>query len=225
MRAWSQYFANRIVNVCRRNDISILYSPTVGIKCVNQLIYSEMFRPFERAAPFDSRVEDLFIGFDGLKDSSTLLDVAITRSPHFEVINLLHEGKDVRSSEYVRRSINGTLDFRSARRSTPARIECLKRGFLTTLDKVVSRDCDPIRVFDLQGKLYIVDGKHRASICSILGIEPQCVDVSLGVHDSFYTWVIRKMKKNERQYEKHLYWFDQLRCQHTCREFIGDHLL
>jgi hypothetical protein len=193
---------------CRGFDMSKLYHTKVGIKCTNQLLSSDMFMHFARGAGTHIPTSDLFIGYDALVDSVTLLKTPLERSPHVELMELLGDNRAVRESEYVRRAGAGTLDARIAHRIS-ARFLCdLKTRFERASEAFANDAVAPIPIFTIDGVHYIADGKHRAAMYVLRGNRPLCFDVSTAIFDSFYWWVHRKMKKRPRIYRKHIAWFD-----------------
>lgn len=193
--------------ICERLDVVALYSTAAGIKCVNRPVFYE--RLDYLAAP-EIRLlvpEQLRLGFDGLKDTFSLLDTPLTESPHFDLMKRLNDGTDLRGSDYVRRIESGALDFRPPRRLRDKQLAARRADFLEMRARIEAGDYEPITVFSLDGRHYIADGKHRAAVCALLGAGVRCRDASAGLHDSFYWWVLRKMEKTAEQYRKHIRWF------------------
>lgn len=199
---------NFFQKTCRRLDISALYRTETGIKCHNQLLASAHFKHFETGPVFSLPPSELRIGFDGLKDPLSLLGVALPDSPHYQLAALLEAGADISRSEYVQRVARGTLDFRPAKKITGTRLENFRRHHATATAAIRAGQHPPVAVITGAGRHYVADGKHRAALCALLQAPVRCVDVSPLVHDSFFRWVHRKMRRQPAQYEKHLGWFD-----------------
>jgi len=105
-----EIIANRLF---RRFDISLLYENKYGIKCFNQLITSDSFPFYRSSSVFELPSEQLFVGFDGLKDKYTLINACIINSPHFDLVSCLSSENKVELSSYVQKAAKGTLDFRN----------------------------------------------------------------------------------------------------------------
>ena len=198
-----------VVRLCRRYDISKLFASSCGIKCTNQLLSSDLFKFFEGFSVDEVRTSNLYIGFDALVDSSTLLGERLEDAPHVGLMHHLSQAEDIEHCDYVRRVRAGTLDFRPRQHVGPVQKTALAESFRKARESVESGSYDPIQVCTIDGKHYIANGKHRAALCVILGIQPICVDVSLVMFDSFYWWVYHKMKKRESVFQKHIAWFDR----------------
>jgi len=201
---------NKINRICKRFDVSILYQTTVGIKCTNQLVSSDMFNYFASGETKYVPAENLWLTFDGLKDSYTLLYRSVADSPHFELMQLLQKGTDLNHSDYLRRVVDGTLDFRPAKKISPNHIRFLRNSYSAKINSIQAEVYQPIKVFKVGDKYYIADGKHTAAMCALVGINAKCIDVSLVVYDSFFWWVYRKMLKNKKDYSKHIKYFGSL---------------
>lgn len=190
--------------LCRRFDVSILYYSRVGVKCINQLPDSDMFKHHATGDVFSVEASDLHLSTDRLKDRYTLLGRPVTQSPHYDLMQKLEKGIDIRESEYMKRLVVGALDARDPVKIGQAFIELMHRKFEEEYERLKTGECEPVKVAKVGGRLYISDGKHRAALCALLGLAPRCVDVSTVVLDSFNWWVYRKMLKKPSQFTKHI---------------------
>lgn len=200
---------NRISSTFNTMFVSALYEARVGIKCFNQIISSEMFEYFvvDNSEEIIS-TDNLYLAFDGLKDRYSLLDKLLIESPHFGLIKSISSNEDARTTEYVARRNNGTLDFLGPVSLSSQYIDSLCRKFRERKRLIELQEYEPIKVVLINGKHYIFDGKHTAATCALLGVSPKCVDVTPVVFDSFFWWVRQKMSKHAADYQKHMQWFD-----------------
>ena len=197
-----------IHKACKRFDISALYCASVGIKCTNPLLASSRFNELTKPGVLELAPDRLRLGFDGLKDDFTLLNLPITDSPHFELMVRMENSKDLIDSPYASRLRAGTLDFRPQRRVAFKHLAARREKFVEARARVESGDYEPIKVITVGGDHFIADGKHRASVCALLGVQVRCLDSTAILHDSFYWWVWRKMAKMPDQFQKHIRWFE-----------------
>ena len=198
----------RMSGLLRRFGLSRVYRSSVGIKCQNQLLDSDLFTYFERGTVEHIHSDRLHIGFDALVDNLTLLGTPIADSPHVDLVERLEKGQDSGDCEYVQRVRRGTLDFRSRHAGNAAFLLSLSEACQKSRTAISINESRPIQVFNVEGKHYIANGKHRAALCVVMGIEPLCVDVSLALFDSFYWWVYQAMNRQASGFRRHLEWFD-----------------
>jgi len=191
-------------------DLSILYECKVGIKCTNQLVSSEMFNYFVSGETKSVHPENLYLTFDGLKDSYTLLARSVVNSPHFELMQILQDGGDVLHSDYLSRVVNGTLDFRSGQKIGNNYTGFLRNKYNERINSIENDLYIPVKIFKVNEKYYIADGKHTAAVCALVGVSPRCIDVSTLVYDSFFWWIYRKMLKHRANYLQHIEFFESL---------------
>jgi hypothetical protein len=205
------FFLAVLRKLCSKLNLIMLYESKVGIKYT---------APMNIASPFQSlnksiiriKPDKIFIGFDALKDPYTLLNRCIKDSPHLELVRLLSEKKEINQCEYIKRLKNGIIDIRIPMKYDKAE---LNQRFKKRLDTVANQNYEPIIVYQLKDKYYIVDGKHRAALCVLLGHEEiNCVEIpssSIGA-DRFMWWLYAKMRKNKKvQYTVHDKFFNQLK--------------
>lgn len=193
---------------CTRFDVSMLYETRVGIKCSNSLMSSDRFECFASRDVQLVEAGDLQLGFDGLRDEFSLLGVALPDSPHVDLMRRMQENTEVSESDYFRRLRLGTLDFRPARPVREKNMASRRKRFIEVRSGIEAGEDEPIKVFRVAGAYFIADGKHRAAVCALLGRIVRCRDVTLALHDSFYGWVFRRMKKTPDRFQRHLHWFE-----------------
>ncbi|HEU0008341.1 MAG TPA: hypothetical protein VFT34_00845 [Verrucomicrobiae bacterium] len=207
-----------IHKVSRRFDIAALYSTTVGIKCTNPLIASSRLDGLTNPGVFELSPGELRLGFDGLRDEFTLLKMPIAESPHLDLFRRIDSGNDLHDSPYAVRLRSGTLDFRPPRRVGEKHLTARREKFFEVRQRIQAGDYEPIKIIVVRGDHFTVDGKHRAAVCALLGRQVRCLDASAAVHDSFYSWVCRKMEKTPAQFQKHICWFDAIYRRHRLRD-------
>ncbi|NEQ62191.1 MAG: hypothetical protein F6K53_34220 [Moorea sp. SIO4A1] len=198
---------NKVNGICYKLDISILYQSEVGIKCFNQLLSSDILKYFCVGEIKSLQLESLYLCADGLKDSHTLVNTNIVDSPHFDLMKNLKNNKDVMDSSYVKRVNRGILDFRSPRKVNHNYIAFLKTKYQEKMNSIKIGNYEPIKVFNVDGRYFIADGKHTAACCALIGVEPKVIHLSKVIYDSFWIWVYKKMLKNSNEYKKNIEFF------------------
>lgn len=201
-------FGKWLHKVCQRLDVALLYPTSTGIKCVNRPPYSERLSQLAGTEIIELTPGELRLGFDALKDEFTLMGVALTASPHVELMKLFAANASAEASDYVRRLRAGSLDLRAARRVTARHLLERREKFLQARARMESGPVEPVKIIRLAGANYIADGKHRAAVSALLGRPVRCVEATPAVYDSFNWWVWRKMEKTPERYQKHLRWFE-----------------
>lgn len=201
---------NKIFGICKKFDISILYQSKVGIKSTNQLISSDALKFFQTESRCNIDGKSLHIGFDGLKDEFTLINRKIMDSPHFELMDLLCNNKDIMESEYIKRTLSGTLDFRFRRKIDKQYLDHIHEKFEQKLLLIKLDEYEPVKVINVNGQYFIIDGKHTAALCSYLEIAPKCVEIEYVTHDSFWMWIYRKMLKHKNSYKKNIEFYTKI---------------
>lgn len=121
--------------------------------------------------------EELYLGPDYMKDCYTLLDCPLVQSPHYSFMEAIDKDFDLWSTDYIKRYMKGTLDWRRGKRK-PHNIHHFKEEFDVVKSKILTDDYLPITVYMLNKRYYIFDGKHRAATCAYLGRSVKCAIVS-----------------------------------------------
>lgn len=192
-------YLNKIAKIM---DISLLYNTKVGIKSLNQLMQSYESNSL---GELYLKPQELFLGFDALKDDYSLVDVSIDNAPHISLMKALEKKQDLRTTEYCKRYANGTLDSREKVVISNKTINEFEKKFEIRKKEVIEENYSPVQVYKLHGKYYIADGKHRAALCTVLGQSVKCKVISNDfLNDSFRQWIYRKMLKNPDNYSRNL---------------------
>lgn len=199
-------------------DVAVLYHTDVGVKVRNRLVDSDfLVYPFledRYLGKLDPSCLDL--GIDGLKDEHTLIDTALKDSPHYALMEALERDDDLADTNpYLLCSRLGTLDFRWPHEITPAFLATLRERFERHCGLVEAGEPLKVKVIRVLDRMYIADGKHRAALALLKGIEVEGEDATPVYYDSFFRWIERKMRERAAEYSKHLELFDAL---HECRE-------
>lgn len=161
---------------CHRLNITIFKKTKYGIKnlnagCLTTYAHADVSDTISLSA------EVLFLGPDFLKDKYTLIDRPLLESPHFMLVKTEIEKGNVAETDYYKRLIKGTLDWRYC---------FLKHkqlsGYYTKneamIERINSNDYKPAIVYKWKGHYYLFDGKHRAALCAALGKPIKCVVIS-----------------------------------------------
>ena len=118
---------------------------------------------------------DLYLDPDYLIDDCTLLDRAVTESPHFDLMKTILLEKDILSTEYANRFISGTLDGRLPGYISKEYELLMHSYFNKRIDEIQKDVYTPVLIYKRRGKYYIKDGKHRAALCAVEGKKVQCI--------------------------------------------------
>lgn len=199
---------NQIQKMFRTYGISMLYENEVGIKALNPVMTSELLNGYSDRSIQLLDPKYLKLGIDGLKDNFTLLDILLDRSPHFLLMRQLNEfSKILPTSDYYQRSIKGTLDFRRAKLPDTG----IKK-FKEKKENILNNEYHPIFISNNNGHNYIIDGKHRAALCLLLGKQVKTISICDFFRDSHFRWLIKQMKKskNSAVFSKHQHFFKQI---------------
>lgn len=187
-------------------NISVLYQTKTGVKSLNQLMQS---RETPALSEFYAKPQELFLGFDALKDAYSLVDVCIDASPHLGLMQALDEHRNVKQTDYCRRYAAGTLDGRSRVALSSHMLRTFEDKFADRRQEIVEECYAPVQVYKCHGRYYIADGKHRAALCVLLDKPIKCAEISDDfLQDSFRQWIYRKMLKNKKAYSKNLSLFE-----------------
>lgn len=203
-----KYQMYRVLNkLAKITDISVIYETRAGIKSLNQLMKSRE----QGGREFYCAPEELFMGFDALKDKYSLVGVCVTESPHRTLMEALDGGEDIRKTEYCIRQKKGTLDSRSSAAVKKSTVKGFKDKFCRRREEVLADSYAPVQVYRLGEKYFIADGKHRAAMCAHLGKKVKCVEISSDfLLDSFRMWMYGKMKKKPKDYSRNISMFEKL---------------
>lgn len=146
--------------LCRKFHISHIYKTSKGVKGIYGF-------PSILKVPIGNNIitlsaNDLYLGVDLLCDDYTLLDCPLMQSPHYFLMKAIKEGKAISETDYIKRMKSGTLD---------ARVGAYIKNYQKFYDKYALREGDaesdnypPVLIYQIGGKNYIYDGKHRAAL-------------------------------------------------------------
>ena len=185
-----------------------VYETKVGIKYVYP-IFDPSFQETSTSV-ISMKAQDLYLEFDALKDDYTLCGVSLTSSPHLEFLKALQTGGKLKTTDYVRRFESGTLDMRTSRYVGKDMLTFYASKFEKRRKEVLNGDYKPVSIYKVGGKYYIADGKHRAAMCTLLGLDIKCKVVDIRyLEDSFYHWIYEKMKRTPERYKKNIEFFER----------------
>lgn len=185
-----------------------LFETKTGIKIVNAHMRNENFH---HSDIFYLNGEEIYLGFDALKDEYTLCGKTIIESPHFELMRLLDNGEQIESSEYCVRYKNGALDGRYPVIVNAKEIERFHNYFCKRKDEVENDIYLPVQVYKVGKLYYLADGKHRAALSCLMGKKIKCIEISNDfLKDSTRMWIYERMKKNNSCYKKNIELFETM---------------
>ncbi len=189
----------------KRKHILRVVTTSTGVKLYNPVPFrlpnhNQNDRPKVTINP-----NDLFIGPDFLKDKYTLLDSCIAESPHRTFIEGILNGQDMLHSEYMNRLVEGKLDGRPIT-LRPRTLLIYKKKCEERYAMIKRGDYEPVQVYNIGGKYYIKDGKHRAALCAILDVPVKC-EVIAASFSGGITFHIYKMIEDNPEYTKNSNFF------------------
>lgn len=185
-----------------------LFETKTGIKIINahmrneELIHSDIFY---------LNGENLYLGFDALKDNYTLCGSAITESPHLELMKLLDKGEKIENSEYCIRYKKGALDGRYPVIINDKEIQRFHDYFSRRKYEIENDIVLPVQVYKVSGIYYLADGKHRAALSYLINRRIKCIEISNDfLKDSTRLWIYERMKKSNSCYKKNIELFNKM---------------
>jgi len=171
-----------------------IYLNKLGVKADNQ-IFNRVYLPQKNVTTLS--LNKLRLGIDWLKNDYTLIGTKIVNSPHFGLMQAISDNKDTRALEYIYRKEKGTLDFRGGSLVTEKFLEDSVFYFKKRKQELLLDTYDPIKVVNINGKFYIIDGKHRAAMACLLKMnEVKTIDATIAWNDSYYHWIYDFIGKN-----------------------------
>jgi hypothetical protein len=211
------YSRGRLLNTaqrgCRWAGVSFALHTRVGIKGMNQTVSSDLF-DFHRcgdSVPCSPR--ELLMGFDGLYDRYSMVEIPAAESAHVALMTALRSGTLSRENEYLRRAASGTLDLRFPYRIDSSYIAELRVRFDDCRLAIEGGGMPEVKVFNFGGRSFIADGKHRAAMALVYGVDVEVVDVTTALFDSYYMWLARRMGRRPRLYSRNLSFFERARAE------------
>ena len=146
--------------------------------------------------------DELFLGFDYLKDDYTLLDTPIKESPHYDMMKKLYKGESISDCDYIKRWLSGTLDWRYGF-IKPDNFTFFVQRFNQSKKNIENDEIKPVIAYKLGEKYYIYDGKHRAAMCAYNEMNIPCIIVDNNHMFSGLWQEMFKMILNKKDYKKH----------------------
>lgn len=178
------------------------YETKYGVKMLNRPRAKRSAAP--PAEPFLCSVSELYLGVDGLCDEYTHCGKPVAGSPHAGLIRTVMDGGPIAKSEYVRLERRGALDGRDAFWRPASFHEKITRARIDELQKSgTAEPGEAINLYAVRGKYYIADGKHRAALYAVSGIDrvPVRVQPLSAETLAYMRGMLTMMEKSGKQYE------------------------
>ena len=172
----------------------------VGIKAFNKPPFD--VKSCQHRAFKEIDINDIYLGFDGLKDEYTHIEMSLKDSPHFELINNVFSGNDISKTQYVKEEINGRLDGRFEMAYSKSLLK-LHIKLAQTANKQKNL---PI-VYNLGRRYYVIDGKHRLATSLICNKKTvKCIEVSSDevANHKYSISLLEMMKRRPSEYSKNI---------------------
>lgn len=158
--------------------------------------------------------EMLFCPIDGLVDAQTLLGTPIVRSPTYAFLRALEHGEPFFDTEYIRRYVSGTLDQRWPRNVRYLHPPEFWTKYAERRAQVLTETYEPVRVFCTGGRCYVLNGKHRAALCALLGQDVRCdvLDADAVYTASLYK-IHERLLRRPKGFQKTICVLDEIGCK------------
>lgn len=157
--------------------------------------------------------EALLCPIDGLRDDLTLLGTPVVQSPTYAFLQALERGEPFFDTEYIRRYAAGTLDQRWPRNVRYLHPPEFWKKYAERRAQVLSGTYPPVRVFCTGGCYYVLNGKHRAALCALLGRDVRCDVLDAGeVYAGSLCKVHKRLLRRPAAFQKTLCFLDEIRC-------------
>lgn len=163
----------RLENLCNRLKISPLVFQARGLKPFGYGYDPPGACPLLRAG-VELEPWALLCPPDGLTDAWTLLGVPVPESPTFAFMQALEQGQPLAETAYIRRLVDGTLDQRWPYGARHLRFQRFRQLYAARRAQILAGTYPPVRVLRVAGKYYVLNGKHRAALCALLGERVRC---------------------------------------------------
>lgn len=150
----------------------------------------------------------LYLGPDYLKDKYTLLGIPLLESPHYKFMNAIEKNESLEDTEYFMRYRDAMLDWRLWQ-SPKCNVKLYNSRFKKSIEIINKEMYSPVIVYKVNDKYYIYDGKHRASMCALLGKSVECVEVSSKVATMFVYNYFFSFVSEDKSYLKHSSFFNE----------------
>lgn len=190
----------RLVNhFFKRINTTLYFKNRYGVKAYNKSQFKISIN--DSYSIIGINPEEIYLGFDALKNEYTYLDTRLPDSPHVDLIRHITNNEDIYHTRYVQDEIAGRLD---------GRYELVDNHMLVTRHyecaKTPTNKEYPI-VYVLNQRYYVIDGKHRLSM-AFLNKETNvlCIIIPLQkiANHSYTIGIFNKMKKVGDCYSKNL---------------------
>lgn len=160
--------------------------------------------------------ETLLCPIDGLRDDLTLLGTPVVQSPTYAFLHALEHGEPFFDTAYIRRYVSGTLDQRWPRNVRYLHPPEFWGIYTKRRAQVLAGTYAPVRVFCVKGRYYILNGKHRAALCALLGQDVRCDVLDSGeVYAASLHQVHKRLLQRPAAFQKTLRFFDEICCEQT----------
>lgn len=158
--------------------------------------------------------EALLCPVDGLMDPFTLLGTPVVQSPTYAFLQALEHGAPFFDTEYIRRYAAGTLDQRWPRNVRYLHPPEFWRIYALRRRQVLAGTYAPVRVFCVAGRYYVLNGKHRAALCALLGQAVRCDVLDTGdVYAKSLYKVHKRLLRRPAAFQKTLRFLDEICCE------------
>ncbi len=178
-----------------------VFDTASGLKNIN--MNTRVVQPeTEGREKIEIHFDELFLGYDYLKDKFTLLDTPIKKSPHYDIMRKLYKGENISDCDYIKRWVSGTLDWRHGY-IKPDKFDFFIEKFNQSKENIEKNEINPVLVYRLNEKYYIYDGKHRAAMCAY---NEKCVPCIVIDTEHMFSGIWKDMFKkilNKKDYKKH----------------------
>lgn len=195
------YLWRIIEKVCHRFNIFCFVFTSQGLKNIN-ISSLASYKLSENKDIVELNPKDLFLGADFLRDEYSLINISVDMSPHKTFQQCILEGNDISKTDYLIRYVSGKLDWRrigKINKNNDRYIRATKR----TKCNILKGDYPPVIVYCLSERYYIYDGKHRASMCALLGRNVKCQIVDASIAFCNHWDYMFKLVCHKKNYKKH----------------------
>lgn len=201
MRRITHYYRRAEEELYKKLHLFRFYFTNFGLKNIgaSQLIEATSFHGIE---VIELQPNQLFLGPDFLKDQYSLLDRSIYQSPHYDFVRAQKNGNDLMSTEYIKRYIAGTLDWRRGTYK-PTDYIFFHNQYETITTAIHDGVCPPVITYQMSERYYIFDGKHRAAICAMLDVPVNTIVVNSEIANANVWHYMFALIDEKKEYSKH----------------------
>lgn len=196
---------NFIHKVCKAFHKTVYFQNQYGVKAFNKPMFDNSSADIGEKIIL--KADDLYLGFDGLKDKYTLCGKSLLESPHYELMSRLYdEIPDFYNCEYVRREKYGYLDGRMGYIINKNMIDMHQNAYKKSLVSLKQGKQKEVLIYYCVDKYYILDGKHTASLCATLGKDISCIaiDIHYLQDDRYNKKILEIMGQHPDLYSKNI---------------------